>query len=175
MNFPKLSLKRFLVAAAVSLAIPMVVVAGPKLMRDAASECAGPERHGMPGGELPPPYLPALNLDEAQRDKVFAILHEQAPTQRERLKRLNRAQADLRRLTAGPDYDETKARALAEQIGRAMSEVALLRARTDRLIFDLLSPEQRQRQAELGPEGARGIPGAAPRGPGSDGPARPPR
>lgn len=168
------SLRRFFVAAGLALAMSMVV-AGPKLLRDANGECAGPERHGMPGGELPP-YLRALNLDEAQRDKVFAILHEQAPTMRERLKRLNRAQADLRRLTAGPDYDETKARALAEQIGRAMSEVALLRARTDRLIFDVLSPEQRKHLVEPGPDGERcAIPGAAQRGPGGDGPARPPR
>ncbi|MBS1159444.1 MAG: putative lipoprotein signal peptide [Proteobacteria bacterium] len=169
------SIRRFFVAGGLALAVSMVV-AGPKLLHDANGECGGPERHGMPGGELPPPYLSALNLDEAQRDKVFAILHEQAPTMRERLKRLNRAQADLHRLTAGPDYDEAKARALAEPIGRAMSEVALLRARTDRLIFDLLSPEQRKHLAELSPDGERrGIPGAAPRGPGSDGPARPPR
>lgn len=155
------SLRRFLVAAGLALAVSMVV-AGPKLLHDANGECGGPERHGMPGGELPPPYLRALNLDEAQRDKVFAILHEQAPAMRERLKSLNRVEADLHRLTAGPDYDEAKARALAEPIGRAMSDVALLRARTDRLIFDLLSPEQRQRLAEFRPDGEpHGIPGAA--------------
>jgi len=169
------SLRRFLVAAGLALAVSMVV-AGPKLLCETNGEGGGPERHGMPGGELPPPYLRALNLDEAQRDKVFAILHEQAPTMRERLKRLNRAHADLRRLTAGPDYDEPRARVLAEQIGRAMSEVALLRAHTDRLIFDLLSQEQRKSLAEFSPDGEpRGIPGAAPRGPGSDEPARPPR
>jgi periplasmic protein CpxP/Spy len=169
------SLRRFLVAAGLALAVSMVV-AGPKSLHDVNGECGGPERHGMPGGELPPPYLAGLKLDEAQRDKVFVILHESAPTLRERLKHLSRAQADLRRLTAGPDYDESKALALAEQIGRAMSEVALLRARTDRLIFDLLSPEQRKRLAELSPEGEpRGIPGAAPRAPGSDWPARPSR
>jgi len=155
------SIRRFLLAAGLALAVPLVV-AGPKLLHDANGECGGPERHGMPGGELPPPYLPALNLDEAQRDKVFAILHEQAPTMRERLKHLNRAQADLRRLTAAPDYDEARAQVLAEQIGRAMSEVALLRARTDRLIFDLLSLEQRKRLAEFRPDGEpHGIPGAA--------------
>lgn len=160
------SLRRFLVATGLALAVSMVV-AGPKILHDADGQCGGPERHGMPGGELPP-YLRALNLDEAQRDKVFAILHEQAPMMRERLKRLNRAQADLRRLTAGPDYDEAKARALAELIGRAMSELALQRARTDRLIFDLLSQEQRKHLAELNPDGE-------PRGPGNDGPARPAR
>lgn len=155
------SIRRFLLATGLALAVPLVV-AGPKLLHDANGECGGPERYGMPGGELPPPYLPALNLDEAQRDKVFAILHEQAPTMRERLKHLNRAQADLHRLTAGPDYDEPRAQVLAEQIGRAMSEVALLRARTDRLIFDLLSLEQRKRLAGFWPDGEpHGIPGAA--------------
>jgi periplasmic protein CpxP/Spy len=169
------SLRRFLVAAGLALTVSMVLAA-PKLLREANGECGGPERHGMPGGELPPPYLAGLKLDEAQRDKVFVILHESAPTLRERLKRLSRVQADLRRLTAGPDYDESKAQVLAEQIGRAMSEVALLRARTDRLIFDLLSPEQRKRLAELSPDGEpRDIPGAAPRDPESDGPARQPR
>jgi periplasmic protein CpxP/Spy len=167
------SIRRFLIAAALALAIPMVVVAGPKLLRDGASEGAGPEFHGMPGGEMPPPYLRNLDLFEAQRDKVFAIMHEQAPMMRERIKSLKRAEADLRHLTAGPDYDEGKAKVLADQIGRAMSEVALLRARTDHLIFDVLTPEQRKRLTEPKQDGElRGVPGA---GPGGDGPGRPPR
>lgn len=162
------SIRRFLLAAGLALAVPMVVVAGPKLLHDAGSERGGPERPGMPGGEPPPPYLPALNLDEAQRDKVFAILHEQAPAMRERLKSLNRAEAELRRLAAGPDYDEAKGRAQADQVGRAMSEVALLRARTDRKIFEVLTPEQRKRLLEFKPDGE-------PCSPGGDAPAPVPR
>ena len=173
MNFQKLNLKRFLVAAVLALAIPMVVVAGPKLLRDATGECAGPERHGMPGGEMSPHYLHGLNLDESQRDKVFAILHEQAPTMRERLKSLNRAEADLRRLTAQPDYDEGKVKVQADLIGRAMSEVALLRARTDHRIFDVLTSEQRKHLVERKPDGEpRGMPVA---GPGGEGSAQLPR
>jgi Spy/CpxP family protein refolding chaperone len=171
-DIPAGSIRRFLVAAALALAIPMVVVAGPKLLRDAASECTGAELHGMHGGEMPPPYLRSLDLFEAQRDKVFAILHEQAPTMRERIKSLSRAEAELRHLAAGPDYDEGKAKVLADQVGRAMSEVALLRAHTDHLIFDVLTPEQRKRLAELKLDGEpRRVPGA---GPGGDGPGRPP-
>jgi len=168
-NFWAGSIRRFLVAAALALGIPMVVVAGPKLLHDVAGECGGPERHGMHGGEMPPPYLRNLDLFESQRDKVFAILHDQAPAMRERIKSLSRAEADLRRLTAGPDYDEGKAKALADQLGRAMSEVALLRARTDHLIFDVLTPEQRKRLTELKLDGE---PHAVP---GGDGPGRPPR
>jgi len=156
------SIRRFLLAAGLALAVPMVVVAGPKLLHDAGSE------RGMPGGEPPPYYLRSLNLDEAQRDKVFAILHEQAPAMRERLKSLNRAEAELRRLAAGPDYDEAKGRAQADQVGRAMSEVALLRARTDRKIFEVLTPEQRKRLLEFKPDGE-------PCSPGGDAPAPVPR
>lgn len=175
MNWISLSsIRRFLIAASLALGVPMMVVAGPRLMHD--SEFAGPEHHGAPGGELAPPYLPALKLDEAQRDKVFAILHGQAPGLRERLKNLGRAENDLHRLTAAPDYDETRAKALADQVGRATAEIALLRARTDRQIFDVLTPEQRKRLAESGPDGgARPGPGCGPQGPGADAPGRPPR
>ena len=174
--FSPSSIRRFLVAAVLALAIPMVVVAGPKFLHDAAGECAGPERHGMPGGEMPPHYLRGLNLDEGQRDKVFTIIHEQALAMRDRLKGLNRAEADLRRLTAGPDYDEGKAKTQADLVGRAMSEVALLRARIDHLIFAVLTPEQLKRLAELRPDGEpRSVPGAGLGGPGNEVPARPPR
>lgn len=156
------SIRRFLIAASLALAVPMVV-AGPRFLHD--DEFAGPEHRGGPGGELAPPYLPALNLDEAQRDKVFSILHGQAPVMRERLKDLGRLESGLQRLSAAPDYDERKTRALAEQLGRATAEIALLRARTDRQIFELLNPEQRQRLAEAGP----------PHAPGGDGQGHPPR
>jgi len=156
------SLRRFFVAATLALVVPMVVVAGPRMLRD--GECGGAERPGGPAGEMLPPYLAPLNLDEAQRDKAFSIIHEQVPAMREGLKRLGLAEGDLRRLTAGPDYDEVKAKGLAERIGRASSEVALLRAATDRRIFEVLTPEQRKRLAESRPEGG---PCPMPPGPGA--------
>lgn len=162
-NIPSAHIKRFLAAAALALALPAAMAAGP-------GGCAGGEERGEirgegrggagrrggdvgPAGRLPgdqpPPYLRALNLSEAQRDKVFDILHGQAPALRDKARALHRAEEELRQLTAAGDYSEARARTLADAAGRQSAEVALIRARADRQIYELLTPEQRKQLAEL--------------------------
>lgn len=154
------SVRRFLVAAVLALGIPLIVAAGPRMLHDGDGDGGSISRPGMAGGEMLPQQWRSLDLDEGQRDRIFAIMHEQAPAMRERLKSLGRAEAELRRLAAGADYDEVKAGALADAVGRAAVEVALLRARTEHLVGAVLTPEQRKRLTELksagGPKPAPG-------------------
>lgn len=108
-----------------------------------------PPPHAPAGGELPPPpYLHGLQLSEAQQDKVFAILHALAPQLREQAKLARKAEEELRELARGEQYDEGRARALAEAGARAQAEMALLRSRADRQIHALLTPEQKQAAAD---------------------------
>jgi Spy/CpxP family protein refolding chaperone len=102
----------------------------------------------MMGGEMVPPHLRRLNLTEAQQDKVFEIMHAQAPVMRGKAKALRKVEGDLRALTAAPDYSEAKARALADSAAKAMSEMTLARAKADRQVFEVLTPEQRKQLAE---------------------------
>lgn len=144
--------ERFLIAAAVALAVPLTAVAfgGP---HGALTSCGGAEMPGKAGhrglGERMPPYLRGLNLSEAQRDKVFAILHTQAPAMRDKAKAVQRAEADLHELAMSPDYSEAKARALADASARAMAEMMLARLATDRQVLAVLTPEQRQQALEM--------------------------
>jgi protein CpxP len=107
----------------------------------------GPEFSRFPGSELAwdvlPPYLAGLTLTEEQQDKVFGILYAAAPAIREQAKGLRKAREALEDLTTTAQYQETRAKALAEASAKADSQLALLRARAERDIYLLLTPEQR--------------------------------
>jgi protein CpxP len=122
----------------------------------------GGMHHGMEmfdDGDALPPMLRHLQLSEAQQDKVFAILHAQAPQARDIGKAIRKAHRGLHELVTGAGYDDAKAKALTDALGKAVADGALLHARTHRQIFDLLTPEQRQmlaRHREHGPGGEHG-------------------
>lgn len=122
----------------------------------------GPGEHAMMGGA----FLRGLNLNEAQRDKVFAVMHANAPAMREQGKILQAARSELGKLAMSNDYDEAKARALADRSAQAMSTMAQLRARGTNEIFRVLTPEQ---QAKVIERRARMEQGGRHFGPGGEG------
>jgi len=95
------------------------------------------------GGALPP-FLKALHLSEVQQDKVFAIMHAQAPQAREQAKALRKAHHAMHELATSAKYDEAKAKAQADALGKALSDMALLHARTAHQVYEVLTPEQRE-------------------------------
>lgn len=107
---------------------------------------------GPPGPGLdfdrPPPYLKGLALTEAQQDKLFAILHAAAPDLRERAKAVRKAHEALHALAQSANYADSEAAALAQALGTAEGQLALVRIRTDRQVFLMLTPEQRAQAAE---------------------------
>lgn len=120
--------------------------------------------HGETGPvmeELVPPqpiFLRGLELSEAQRDEVFTILHDQMPEVRKKSRAIRVAQDKLQALASSTQYDNTRARALAETAAKEMMELSLLRARSDQMIYTLLNPAQRKQvddmkaRAEASPE-----------------------
>lgn len=134
--------------------MPMVHDHGHHHAHDPAKHGAGTHDAGMheamraesgshQGGGLRA-LLRGVNLTEDQRDKVFTILHGRAPALREQRKILRNATRDLRALAVSAQYDEMKARMLAQSIGAAVAESARLRADSAQAILRLLTPEQRQ-------------------------------
>ena len=109
------------------------------------------KRGGERGDEMRPHYLRGLNLTEAQRENFFEVMHAQAPLMREKVKAQLAAEDDLRQLAATPDYSEAKV--LADGLGKSVAEMALVRVKSDRQIFDILTPEQRKQLAEMKPGG----------------------
>jgi len=153
---PNSNVKRFLIAASVALAIPLSAAAFSG--HSGSHGGCGAEAHGGPGhhamgGDMLPSHLRGLNLTEAQQDKVFEIMHGQAPVMRDKAKALRKAESDLHALATAPDYSEAKARSLADAAAKAMSEMTLARAKADRQVFEVLTLEQRKQLAEMKPAG----------------------
>lgn len=115
----------------------------------------GPPHMGPPPGlgDHPPgpPFLRGLDLTEAQQDKVFEILHAQAPLLRQRLRDLHKAGDELLVLSRAERFDEARATALADASGRAAAAVALVHARSEAAVWQLLTPEQRKQAIESPP------------------------
>ena len=159
-------MKRLVIALSLLLAIPLGARADSPPMDGPGHDGDGPgHMHmmagcGMPGGpehggmfgrghmfgeDGPGPMmLHRLHLTEAQEDKVFAIMHAQAPQARELRKAIRKAHRGLHDLVTTGPYDDAKAKSLADSLGKAMSETALLHARTHHQILDVLTPDQRQ-------------------------------
>jgi protein CpxP len=95
------------------------------------------------GGPMPP-FLRGLHLSEAQQDKVFTIMHAQAPQAREQAKTLRKAHRAMHELATSAKYDDAKAKALSDALAKAISDMALLHARTAHQVYEVLTPEQRE-------------------------------
>jgi Spy/CpxP family protein refolding chaperone len=141
-----------LAAAAVILALPLVTLAQVP-GRDAPDampppHCGGQPAPGMfgiapPHGGLPP-HLHGIELSEAQQDKLFALLHERAPSERELGKAAAMARENLRRLASADFFDGKQAQAFAASHGQALGQLSLMQAKFDVKLRALLTPEQRK-------------------------------
>lgn len=156
-NFKHGNLRRFLGIAGIALAIPLGAAAfqGQSGGHPGCGDFAGRGGHGM-GGEMMPPHLRGLNLTEAQRDKVFEIMHAQAPVMRDKAKAVRKAEDDLRALTAAADFSDAKAHSLADAAAQAMSDMMLARAKGERQVFEVLTAEQRTQLADMKASGDSG-------------------
>jgi len=108
--------------------------------------------HGMGphhGGAF---FLRGLKLTEAQRDKIFAIEYAQMPEAREQRKAIEHARRDLHQMVLSGQYDEARARALTDALGRAVAHEAQLRAQAGAKIMQVLTPEQRKQIGERAAE-----------------------
>lgn len=169
------NVKRFLVAASVALAVPLTASAfgphgGHAGHAGGHGACVGAGAAAF--GDGMPHHLRALNLSEAQRDRIFDIMHAQAPAMRDKAKALRQAESELRALAASPDYNDAQARLLADRVAAAMSEMTLARIQAERQVNDVLTPEQRKQLADIKPRGPRAPRGGqAPGGPAATPPA----
>jgi Spy/CpxP family protein refolding chaperone len=153
-----------LATGAAIVALPLAVLAhGPFDDNAPAAGCmAAPHAgtgpmglppHGMfpdaPPAPLPvPPFLHGIDLTETQQDKLFALMHEQAPVEREHMKSASKAMEELHRIAASERFDAEKARNLAAAQAQAMAQVALMHAELESKVRALLTPEQRKQLDE---------------------------
>jgi Spy/CpxP family protein refolding chaperone len=134
MSFTKKSLAAFLAATTVAVG---------------AAQAAPGDFHGR-GGHHGGPMMPlrGLDLTEAQRDQIFKIFHDQAPAAREQMKQVREARLALAKAAGGDRYDEAGVRAAAEAQGKAVTQLAVMRAQTIQRVNAVLTPEQRAKVKE---------------------------
>jgi Spy/CpxP family protein refolding chaperone len=107
----------------------------------------------MPGAGM----LRGLNLSDAQRDRVFSILHAQAPQLRTHMREARQARQALQQLALAGDLDEARLQEAAQRASRASADLAVLRARTQNALYKELTPEQQaQLKARMEHRGHRG-------------------
>jgi Spy/CpxP family protein refolding chaperone len=115
----------------------------------------GPPPMGPPPGfgepRPGPPFLRGLALTDAQEDRIFEILHAQAPMLRQRQRELHQAREELRALSRAERFDEARAGALADTSARAAAAIALIHARSEAAIWQVLTAEQRKQADETPP------------------------
>jgi Spy/CpxP family protein refolding chaperone len=88
-------------------------------------------------------FPPEVNLTESQRDQIFSIKHKQEALFYEQDKSVRKAKIDLHKLLASDQYDDDKAKAITEKLGKALGNIKFLRVQEMHQIYALLTPEQR--------------------------------
>ncbi|MBS1157353.1 MAG: motif family protein [Proteobacteria bacterium] len=154
--------QKTLIAACLAAMLPLSLQAAPQPGEQSGHQGGGmspPPILGVVHGEGPramhepmlpqPPFLRGVELTEAQRDRLFMIVHEQMPEVRKKSRAIRVAQDKLQALAQSSQYDEANARALAETAAKEMKELALLRARADQTIYAMLTPAQRKQVDEM--------------------------
>jgi protein CpxP len=101
------------------------------------------------GTQHQPPYLMGVTLTEDQQDKVFDILHAAEPALREQEKAVRKARDGLRDLGRSAQFDAAGAAALAQALGKAESQLTLLRVRADYEVFSVLTAQQKTEISHL--------------------------
>ncbi|GGY16930.1 Spy/CpxP family protein refolding chaperone [Paludibacterium paludis] len=144
--FSQRILRQLLVSSLCLAALPAAAAPCPGMMNPEPGMMAHGSVRGHPGlfG-----LLHRVDLSDAQKDTIFAILHEQAPTLRDAMKAMRNANRALKDLALSGKYDETRAAALADDIAAAHRRMALLHAATDARVVAVLTPSQRDRLKDL--------------------------
>ncbi len=145
----------------------------PQTERDCAP-LPPPAFHGHPGGpgsgfdgpgpawgEMeapPPPFLSGLALNEEQRDRIFEILHQQAPQARKHAKAVRAAHEALREADLVVNYDEARVRSLTEALAKAEATQQQGRLATAHRLYAVLDADQRRllesrKEGRDGPDG----------------------
>lgn len=147
MNMRK-SIKTFLIASSVALAVPMAAHArgGMDWGGEGGGRCeAGMmKHHGGHHGDHMMRGMRGLDLSDAQRDQIFELKHALAPKMREEIKAVRAARAQLRDMAMSDSYEEAKVKELTEARAAAMARMAQLKMRNQHEIQQVLTPEQRE-------------------------------
>ncbi|WP_426337816.1 Spy/CpxP family protein refolding chaperone [Pseudoduganella sp. S-14] len=154
----KSTLTRLLLAAA--MALPLLARAEEKLPTEGEPPQLADPRPEGPRGEFPGrhrgghfgapglPFLHGLELSESQEDKLFQLMHNQAPYLREQQRAHEKAMRALHDMRNTEKFDDGAATKLAQAAAQAEANLTLAHIRTHQKVLALLTPEQRKQLDE---------------------------
>jgi len=148
----KNKLTQLLLAAAMALPLAASAQEGVPPEGDHPS-MAGP-RGAMPGGHpghfgAPGmPFLHRLDLSDSQEDKIFQLMHSQAPYLHEQQRAHEKAMRALHEMRNADKFDDATAAKLAQTAAQAQANLMLAHIRTHQKVLALLTPEQRKQLDE---------------------------
>jgi protein CpxP len=127
---------------------------GPGMMGRGMMGPGGPGFRGGPGGPGGPFgmggfALRGLDLTDAQRDQVKAIMESHRDEQKAIGDRMQAARKALHEAIAADTFDEAAIRAKAAEIGAVEADAAVLQAKIKSEVFAILTPEQVKKANQL--------------------------
>jgi len=121
---------------------------GPGMMGRGMMGPGGPGMRGGPGGMFGLP-LRELELTDAQREQVKAIMESHRDEQRAAGDKMMAARKALHEAISAETFNETAIRAAAGEVGAAEADAAVLQAKIHGEVFAILTPEQVKKAKEL--------------------------
>lgn len=149
----KLLVPSFILASSV-LAMGMVAVHAESGSGD--SKCdkgkqhgAFGQHHGFSEGRLLEHKLSKLNLTDQQQAEVSKIVDQQKPLLAEKRQALHASFKALTLASTSEQYDQQKIQALAGEQAKLQADLLVLRSNTLHEVYQLLTPEQKQKWSEF--------------------------
>lgn len=148
---------------AILFSLAVIVVAGA-IFATAQSGPGDTPRQRQQGGAPPPPPPPPpppfglprldrlardLNLTEAQQAELKVFFDAERQALDSLMKKMDQERQQLDEATANGQFDEAQVRALAGQQAQTFVDLVVEHKRAEAKIYSILTPEQRNRFAQL--------------------------
>jgi Spy/CpxP family protein refolding chaperone len=136
---------RFLVAA-------LAVMLGAAIAKSQTTDAPAPppmrgHEFGM-GGHRMGFFAKYLNLSDAQREQMKAVMQKERPTLKPLMQQIHQTRLQLKQYEEGT-YDEAKVQALATQQTQTMVQLTVQKTRIHNELFQLLTADQQAKMKEF--------------------------
>jgi Spy/CpxP family protein refolding chaperone len=105
--------------------------------------------NGMFGGPMMGFYMHQLDLTDAQKTQLKAIMTKEKPALQPLMQQMAQGHAQVRDLVINGGYDEAKVREMATQQTQTMTELTVQYARIGSEMVQVLTPEQKTKLTTL--------------------------
>ena len=145
MKFPESILKKLLLPGLLAISLPLAASADPQFEEGAGHYGPPGDRseHHFGREEGAFHFPPGMELSESQRDSFFSIKQAQEKLFYEQSKIIRQSRMDLRQLVTSDQYDDEKAKAITDKLGKALANIAFHKVQERHKMFALLTPEQK--------------------------------